>query len=119
MNGYGRKKENLIKNKRGGMKYSKNKLRWSKFPFDAAEWLMKVMQYGAKKYKWDNWRSVDVELYKDAQQRHYNADLNGEFKDKESNLPHLAHMACNALFIVWKELCEKPKIISQINFKVI
>jgi len=102
----GRVTEDLIKNAKGGMKYSKNKLRWTKFPFDAAEKAMLIMDYGAKKYEWDNWRSVDVELYFDALIRHLIAHLNGEIYDKESGFTHLDHMLCNALFIVWKEECE-------------
>ena len=59
----------------------------------------KVWTHGADKYSAGNWRHVDNKLgrYTDAMVRHMMAELNGEFIDGNSKLPHAAHTAWNAL----------------------
>lgn len=63
-----------------------------------------VMAYGAAKYARDNWRKgnspEDIVRYKNAAIRHLMASLNGEVTDSESGLDHMAHAACNCLFIL-------------------
>ena len=58
-----------------------------------------VATYGAAKYTPGGWRSVPYgeERYADAQFRHELTLAAGEINDKESGLPHLAHVAWNAL----------------------
>jgi len=59
-----------------------------------------VLQYGAKKYKPNNWRSVDnVDRYWDALIRHCQAIELGEVVDQESGLPHADHALCNIAFL--------------------
>ena len=36
--------------------------------------------------------------------RHYVSYKKGERYDSRWNLTHLAHLACNAIFLLWKEL---------------
>lgn len=63
-----------------------------------------VREYGTKKYRDpENWRSVEPQRYRDALYRHWLAYLEGEEKDKESGLPHLWHIACNAAFLIEME----------------
>lgn len=95
----------LLINEKGGMKYSKNKRKWIYFPFDAAGKIMDVMDYGSKKYNWNNWRNVDVEEFLSAACRHLFAHILGKKYD-ESGLTHLNHCGCNILFAIWKEECE-------------
>ena len=68
-----------------------------KILFDIA----RVREYGTRKYgDPENWRQVDRQRYRDAAFRHFCAyldDPNG--LDKESGLPHLAHLACNIAFL--------------------
>lgn len=60
-----------------------------------------VRMYGNSKYgDPDNWRTVEVERYRDALFRHLLAYLDDpQGKDEESGLPHLWHIACNVAFL--------------------
>ena len=57
-----------------------------------------VGTFGANKYSDNGWKEVDnaVERYANALLRHYLKYKAGEFYDKETSLPHLAHMIWNA-----------------------
>jgi hypothetical protein len=61
----------------------------------------RVLEFGARKYKLWSW--VDgykySEIY-DATQRHLTAWWMGETLDSESGLHHLAHAACNLMFLL-------------------
>ena len=92
--------DRLEKNENGGVKDDKEKLCWSLLPFDALEPIVKIVTLGAKKYTPDNWRRVERHRYEDAMMRHYAAFKQGEALDPETGLSHLAHMACNVLFLV-------------------
>lgn len=91
-----------------GLKYDTGKLLFScltrglALPLKA---VAAVLTYGAMKYKRDSWQTVPngEERYEDALDRHLNAWKSGETYDSESGLPHLAHAACNALFLIWFE----------------
>ena len=64
---------------------------------------------GALKYGRGNWREAGVRasIYKDALERHVSAWFEGEEKDPDSGLPHLAHaLACLAI-IVDAQMCGK------------
>lgn len=63
--------------------------------------LARVLTYGAKKYDANSWQKVDgaVDRYYAALRRHLAAWRAGEKTDKESGLPHLAHAACNVMFL--------------------
>lgn len=68
------------------------------------ELVVDVLDFGAKKYKRDNWMTVEpAERYTDALERHLYAYLRGERSDPETGLPHLAHLVCCALFLMWKD----------------
>lgn len=67
-----------------------------------------VREFGCQKYHDpENWRHVEPQRYRDALYRHWMAYLSGENKDKESGLPHLWHLACNAAFLIEFEQKEK------------
>ena len=63
--------------------------------------IAKVREYGLQKYgEKESWREVDIHRYRDAAFRHFLAYLRDpEGVDKESGLPHLAHLACNVAFL--------------------
>ena len=89
----------------GGMKYDSGKPRPTLLFRGLAHGIsliIKVLDYGAKKYKPDSWQTVpNAEVrYQDALLRHVLAWQGGEVVDDESKLPHLAHIACNALFLL-------------------
>lgn len=90
-----------------GMKFDTDKLRFDLIPAIATEGLAAVLTHGAKKYKPNNWRSVDPERYVAAFERHWHAYISGEMLDPESGLPHLAHCMTNLTFLL--ELGYKPE----------
>lgn len=90
-----------------GMKFDTDKLRFDLIPAIVPESLAAVLTYGAKKYKPNNWRSVDPQRYVAAFERHWHAYISGEMLDKESGLPHLAHCMTNLAFLL--ELGYKPE----------
>lgn len=84
-----------------GRKFDLDKPRMDLLPFDALLEVSKVLALGASKYGDDNWRLVEpVSRYEAALLRHLAAHKMGEVNDLESGLSHLAHVACNALFLL-------------------
>ncbi|QHR71805.1 putative phosphodiestherase [Escherichia phage forsur] len=89
----------------GGMKYDGGKPRMALLldgcP-NALEAVASVLTFGAQKYAAHSWQTVPEgeERYKSALLRHLTAVGKGEELDPESGLHHLAHAACNALFIL-------------------
>jgi deoxycytidylate deaminase len=83
------------------MKFDSNKPRLALVPPSLALGVAKVMTYGAKKYKVNNWRNTpDIESYISALERHFLAWKAGEENDPESGLHHLEHLACNVAFLI-------------------
>ena len=84
-----------------GMKFDNDKPQWSLLPLREVEQIVKVLTFGAKKYSPDNWKRVEADRYFDAMMRHIVAWKTGEMNDSETDLNHLAHAACNALFLLY------------------
>lgn len=93
-----------------GHKYDGGKEAWHLLPWDAVKQVVKVLDYGAVKYKPHNWRVVSGWRWRyfNAAIRHLYAWLRGERLDSESNLPHLAHAACCVLFLLSQEMTAAP-----------
>ena len=89
-----------------GRKDDLGKLRYDLLPPNALREVVKVLTHGASKYAPNNWQVVDdaKARYTAALMRHFEAWRDGETLDLDSHLPHLAHAACNALFLLWFEL---------------
>ena len=70
----------------------------SYFPRAIAE-VARVSAFGASKYAWKGWESVDdgVNRYSDAMVRHLAYEGEGEVLDPDSGLLHAGHVAWNAL----------------------
>lgn len=102
----------------GGMKYDGGKPRMA-LVFDgmprALEAVGQVLTFGAQKYAAHSWQTVPEgeERYKSALLRHLTAVGRGEELDSESGLHHLAHAACNALFILELELRKRDESLSK------
>lgn len=64
--------------------------------------VMAVREYGTGKYgSPDNWRTVEPGAYHEALLRHVLAIWHDPYAiDEESGLPHLAHICCNAAFLL-------------------
>jgi Domain of unknown function (DUF5664) len=83
------------------VKADDGKVRADLLPADALLHVAEVLTLGAAKYGADNWRKVDdVIRYKAALMRHVLQYLSGQAVDAESGKSHLAHVACNALFLL-------------------
>jgi len=86
------------------MKFDAGKLRYSLIPPKATKELAKVLTYGARKYKPNNWQKVeDKTRYVDALYRHLEAWRADEKIDSESGLSHLSHALTNIAFLIYFE----------------
>lgn len=79
------------------------KPRWELLPLPLLEQIVNVYTFGAQKYAENSWQDLPdgFRRYKAAMIRHLVAFEKGEITDKESGLPHLAHMAWNALAVLY------------------
>ncbi|MEO9257050.1 MAG: dATP/dGTP diphosphohydrolase domain-containing protein, partial [Crocinitomicaceae bacterium] len=90
------------------LRYNSNKLRWSLVDFDALEDMVKVLDFGSKKYADNNWKKglKTTEIFESIM-RHLSAYMRGEEFDLESGLPHTGHILCNAMFLSYMEKYKK------------
>lgn len=85
----------------GATKFDDDKPMMHLVPLISVEAVAKVMTFGAKKYAPNGWKSVPnaVDRYNSAMLRHMVAIQKGEIIDPDSGLPHIDHIACNAMFL--------------------
>jgi hypothetical protein len=85
-----------------GFKADAGKPRWSLLPWKALSKVVKVLEWGATRYAPDNWRTVQdwEERYFNALIRHVTDWRLGQRYDPETGYHHLAHAACNVLFLL-------------------
>jgi len=83
-----------------GTRYNTGKIQWSLVDFDSLEPMVKVLEFGAKKYDAHNWKKgLKTDQICESLIRHLTAYLRGENNDTESGLPHVGHILCNAMFL--------------------
>lgn len=89
----------------GGTKYDEGKIRLELLSVPALIEIGKVMTFGATKYDDHNWRKGFKwsRLY-GALLRHIFAHLNGQDKDPETGISHLAHAGCCLMFLLEHEI---------------
>jgi hypothetical protein len=81
-----------------GLRTDAGKTRWDLLPFDALEQVAQVSSFGSRKYAARNWElGMSWSRMVGSLLRHLYARMRGERLDPDSNLPHLAHAAWNAL----------------------
>lgn len=101
----------------GAMRFNDGKLEWSLVDFKSLEPMVRVLEFGAKKYSRDNWkRGLETTKIVESTLRHLFAFLDGETNDKESNLPHLGHAMCNLMFLQYM-MDNKPEFDDRIKIK--
>lgn len=90
-------------------KADEGKLELTLVPTQIIEDIAEVRMYGNKKYgDPDNWKTVEIERFRNAMFRHFIAYLNDPHGvDKESGIPHWKHVVCNAAFISAMETYDK------------
>jgi Domain of unknown function (DUF5664) len=92
----------------GAVKYDGDKPPMHLLSNEALVQIAKVMQFGAQKYAAHNWRKgFDWSRSLAAALRHINAFNDGEDTDPESGLSHMAHAACNLMFLIEFEKTHK------------
>ncbi len=84
-----------------GIKLDQGKPRMDLLPMDSLVEVARVLSFGANKYAPRNWElGMDWGRLQGALLRHLAAWDQGQNLDPETGLPHLAHMACNALMLL-------------------
>jgi hypothetical protein len=83
------------------MKNDAGKLRYDLIDWRSIEEIAKVMTEGAKTHGDEGWRDLlnGKNRYFAALMRHLLEWRIGEGIDKDSGMPHLAHVMCNAMFL--------------------
>jgi hypothetical protein len=79
------------------------KLKYSLISPEFIESLTRVMQYGAEKYAENNWVGLEKKRIFDALMRHVMEYWKGNEIDADSGLPHLSHIAANAMMLSQKK----------------
>lgn len=92
-----------FKPKEQGRKDDSAKLRYSLLPSGTVNQVVQVLEFGSNKYADNNWQKVENSRtrYYDAAMRHIDAWFNGDLKDAETGLHHLAHAICCLMFLMW------------------
>lgn len=85
-----------------GNRSNVGKLPWHLVPWDAVEEVVRVIDFGAKKYSPRGWEDKPLSWVETcaSMTRHTVRFLMGEDRDKETGLHHMAHACCNGLFLV-------------------
>lgn len=84
-----------------GKKFDSDKIRWDLLPMDALNEVAKILTFGYHKYGAHNWRGgMEWSRLYGATYRHLYQSIIGKDYDDESKLLHLAHAACNILFLI-------------------
>lgn len=88
-----------------GKKFDGDKVRFDLMSPEFEKEVAECLTYGANKYGPNNWQNVEdaQNRYYAALRRHINAWRSGEKVDAESGLSHLAHAACNIMFLMYFE----------------
>jgi len=86
-----------------GLKYDNGKLRWDLLPLRTIKSIVTVLTYGVKKYKPNSWQNIEnaEDRYYASLLRHLESYRSGTTIDKESKLPHIYHVFCNIMFLVY------------------
>ena len=81
-------------------RFNDGKPQWSMVDFKSLVDMVRVLEFGAKKYSRDNWKKgLKTTEIVDSMLRHIYAYLDGEDVDPESGINHTGHIMCNAMFL--------------------
>lgn len=98
-------------------RYNEGKPVWTLLHFKSLIPLVRVMEYGWKKYSRDNWkRGLDKQEILDSLTRHLAALIDGEDHDKESSIHHIGHIMANCMFYSYHHV-DPEKVIKESNDK--
>ena len=89
-------------------RFNEGKPQWHQLHFKSLLPLIRVMEYGEKKYGKDNWRKgQDIPSLCDCAMRHLTAFMDGEELDPESGVSHIGHIMANCMMIVYNMESDK------------
>lgn len=92
-----------------GLRFNEGKPQWRYVPQSALIPMVRVLEFGAKKYSPENWKKgLSTTECMESLKRHWDAMMEGETHDPDSKLPHIGHIMCNAMFISWMQ-ANKPE----------
>jgi hypothetical protein len=92
----------MTKEKEKGLRFNKNKPKWSLVPQSALLPMVEVLDFGAKKYAPFNWaKGLSIREVCESLKRHLDDFMEGQNNDSESGLSHIGHMQCNTMFLSW------------------
>ena len=81
------------------LRYNSGKAQWGLVHFKSLDPMVKVLEFGAKKYEPNNWKKkMDRTKLLESAQRHLAALIDGEDVDPETGESHIGHLMCNAMF---------------------
>jgi hypothetical protein len=87
-----------------GTRLNKGKLEWSLVDFESLEGMVEVLMFGKEKYGAFNWqKGLKTTEICESLMRHLFAYLSGEDKDPETELDHISHIMCNAMFLSYMD----------------
>lgn len=97
-----------------GTKFDNAKPKMDLLSAIAEEKVAEVLTHGAEKYSANNWRAgIQYSRVYAATRRHLSAFWRGEDIDPESGLHHLAHAACELMFLL--EYTSMPETYSKLD----
>lgn len=83
-----------------GSRSNVGKVKWSLVNYTALEPMVRVLEFGAKKYSAHNWmKGLKYSEICESLLRHTYSFIEGEDNDPESKLEHIGHILCNAMFL--------------------
>lgn len=93
-----------------GDRDNNGKPQWSLVDFESFEEMVRVLEFGTKKYAPNNWKKgLPTNQICESVLRHIFAFMRGENLDPESGLNHIAHAQANLMFLQWM-LKHKPEL---------
>jgi hypothetical protein len=99
----------LIERDKQALRYNQGKVQWSLVDYKSIEPMVRVLEYGCKKYAKENWKKgMPASQIIESMLRHTFKLLEGELVDPESGIEHVGHIQCNAMFLAYV-LREKPE----------
>jgi hypothetical protein len=94
----------FVYDKAGGAKDDGGKRRMDLIPWAAVDAAAEVFAFGAQKYSERNYQGLAQSRLFAATMRHLSAWWQGEDTDPETGMPHLAHVVCDTMMLLEKEL---------------
>jgi hypothetical protein len=90
-----------------GIRDNAGKVQWSLVHFKSLEPMVRVLEYGAKKYAVDQWKKgLSKKEMKESLMRHVADYIDGVELDAETNCHQLGHILVNAMFLSYFSLPE-------------